>query len=331
MLRAELDVRKAVTAPRPELLVVVDNLGALLADHDKDMAGMTVIDDLARVYADGPAVGIRFAASADRTGSVPGPWAALTQQKLLLRLADPTEYGYFDVPRRAVPAFLPGRGIVAGSAQVLQIRWYGEDLAAAVAEVRAQWTKLPRSAPAVTALPSRITVAQLGAAARVHDDPMWIPIGLDDESLQPVGIQLYEQEHALIGGPPRSGRSTALCTVATLLRAADPALHVIGVAVRRSPLREHRGLSAVTTEYAVLARLIADCGDQPLVLLVDDAESVDDPAGVIDQLLRKRRPGTTRHRRRPYRCPSTLVRALEPDRAGQPQRTVAHPGRRPGR
>ncbi|MEK8174261.1 FtsK/SpoIIIE domain-containing protein [Streptomyces sp. M19] len=139
LLRREVDERK-VRGPEgfPDWLVLLDNLGALLSDFDKDVAGMNLIDELARVYADGPAVGVRFAVSADRSGAVPSAWSALTQTKLLLRLADPGEYGYFDVPRGSVPGYVPGRALVTANRQVIQIGWPGDDLAAAV-ECAARW------------------------------------------------------------------------------------------------------------------------------------------------------------------------------------------------
>ncbi|MGO4760210.1 hypothetical protein AB4212_68225, partial [Streptomyces sp. 2MCAF27] len=147
LLRRELDERKARgPAGSPDWLVLLDNLGALISDFDKDVAGMNLIEELARVYADGPAVGIRFAVSADRSGAVPTAWSALTQTKLLLRLADPAEYGYFDIPRNAVPSYVPGRALVAANRQVIQIGWPGEDLATAVAETAARWTGARRSA-----------------------------------------------------------------------------------------------------------------------------------------------------------------------------------------
>jgi hypothetical protein len=101
--------------------VLIDNFAAFLADYTKDAAGTRLTEDLQRVYADGPTVGIRFAVTADRAGAVPGPWAALTQQKLLFRLADPGDYGNFDVPRNAVPSPVPGRAVVGTTRQVIQV------------------------------------------------------------------------------------------------------------------------------------------------------------------------------------------------------------------
>ncbi|WP_432044505.1 FtsK/SpoIIIE domain-containing protein [Streptomyces asiaticus] len=288
LLRRELDERKARgPAGSPDWLVLLDNLGALLSDFDKDVAGMNLIDELARVYADGPAVGIRFAVSADRFGAVPSAWSALTQTKLLLRLADPGEYGYFDVPRNAVPTYVPGRAIVAANRQVIQIGWPGEDLAVAVAETATRWPGAQRSAPEIGLLPTDVPATALAIPPQTATDPWWLPIGLDSDTLGCAGLRLYEREHALVAGPQRSGRSTALCTIARLvMSSADAPPMVIGFAPRRSPLRDLPGLPALATTYDELEQTLGTLPlDRPALLLADDADTVDDERGFLERWL----------------------------------------------
>ncbi|NUP52977.1 MAG: hypothetical protein HOW97_37485, partial [Catenulispora sp.] len=290
-LRRELDARKAGAPPIPTL-VLIDNLGALTADFDKDVTGMSLMEDLARVYADGPAVGIRFAATADRSGAVPPAWAALTQQKLLLRLADPNEYSNFDVPRKSVPSFVPGRAVIAATRQIVQIAHPGEDLAAAVAAVADRWPQATRTAPPVGILPTEISLAQLATSPDLTTEPWQIPLGIGERTLAPVGLALYEHEHAIITGPSRSGRSLALCAVAqSVLTHPDPPA-VLAFAPRRSPLRDLPDPVRVITDYAALEpALAAETGR--LLVLVDDAETVEDPLSVLDGWLMK--AGTGRH------------------------------------
>ncbi|MER7790447.1 FtsK/SpoIIIE domain-containing protein [Streptomyces sp. NPDC097640] len=288
LLRRELDERKSRgPAGSPDWLVLLDNLGALISDFDKDVAGMNLIDELARVYADGPAVGIRFAVSADRSGAVPSAWSALTQTKLLLRLADPGEYGYFDVPRNAVPTYVPGRALVAANRQVIQIGWPGEDLTAAVADTAARWTGAERIAPEVGLLPTDVPATALTTPPQTATDPWWLPVGLDSDTLGCAGLRMYEREHALIAGPQRSGRSTALCTVARLvMSSADAPTTVVGFAPRRSPLRELPGLTALATTYDDLEQTLAALPlGRPALLLADDADTVDDERGFLEQWL----------------------------------------------
>ncbi|GAA2371878.1 FtsK/SpoIIIE domain-containing protein [Streptomyces cuspidosporus] len=291
LLRRELDERKAQgAAGRPDWLVLLDNLGALISDLDKDVAGMNTLDELARVYADGPAVGIRFAVTADRSGAVPSAWASLTRQKLLMRLADPTEYGYFDVPRGSVPGYVPGRAVVADSRQVIQIGWPGEDLAAAVADTAARFPDAPRTAPRIGLLPTDLSRADLGAELSAGGEPWWIPVGLDADTLGRAGLRLYEHEHALVAGPPRSGRSTALCTIAHLAQAAAEPPAVVAFAPRRSPLRDLPGPTVLVDRYDGLEEALAGCPG-PTLLLIDDADTVDDETGVVDRWLSSAGPG----------------------------------------
>lgn len=283
MLRRELDARKAGAQYVP-WLVLIDNLGALIADYDKDVAGMSLVEDLARVYADGPGVGIRFAATADRGGAVPHAWSTLTQQKLVMRLADPQEYGNFDLPRASVPRYVPGRAVVAATRQVIQIGFPGPHLPGAVDAVAARWPAVTRTAPGVGQLPREITAAQLGTRARAYHEPWEIPVGIGDRELSPVSLTLYEHEHALITGPPRSGRSQALCMIAQAVLAADNPPAVIAFAPRRSPVRHLMPPASVVTAYACLDDALA-AADSHTLVLVDDAETVDDGPGVLDRWL----------------------------------------------
>ncbi|MER5789512.1 FtsK/SpoIIIE domain-containing protein [Streptomyces sp. NPDC001980] len=292
LLRRELDARKSRgAADAPDWLVLIDNVGALISDFDKDVAGMNLIDELARVYADGPAVGIRFAVTADRSGAVPASWAALTLQKLLMRMADPGEYGYFDVPRGSVPTYVPGRAVVAANRRVIQIAWPGDDLDAAVTTTAARWAASPRTAPRIGLLPSEVPLTGLTTPASVAAEPWRVPVGVDADSLDCAALRMYEHEHALIAGPQRSGRSTALCTIARVVTATENPPAVIAFAPRRSPLRDLPGLTALATAYGDLAEtLLRPAG--PTLLLVDDADTVDDDHGTLENWLATAGPGS---------------------------------------
>lgn len=294
LLRRELDLRKAGGALRgatgatpARWLVLIDNVGSLRSELEKDFAGLSVLEELERVFADGPAVGLHILATGDRAGAIPSAWAALSRQKLLLRLADPGEYSSFEIPRNAVPGYVPGRALVAATRQVVQIGYPGEQLPPAVAEVAHRWPGAPRSAYPVVLLPERITADQLhlaGATAATGAEPWSIPVGFTDSNLTPAALKLYEHEHALIVGPPRSGRSSALITVAaTVLAGIDPPT-VVAFAPRRSPLRDLPAPVLVCTDYADLERMLTSIAGRTL-LLIDDADTVTDTLGVLDRFI----------------------------------------------
>ncbi|HEV3173311.1 MAG TPA: FtsK/SpoIIIE domain-containing protein [Actinocrinis sp.] len=296
MLRSELDARKAggavrgANAPAPaRWLVLIDNVGSLRSELEKDFAGLSVLDELGRIFADGPAVGLHIVATGDRAGAIPGAWAALSRQKLLMRLADPGEYSSFEVPRRAVPGYVPGRALVAATRQVLQIGHPRAGLAPAVAEIARRWSHVPGTAHPVVLLPERITHSQLrrsGAVAATGAEPWSIPVGFTDSNLAAAALRLYEHEHALIAGPPRSGRSSALLAIAaTVLAEPDPPT-VVAFAPRRSPLRELPAPVVACSDYTDLERTLDPVSGRTL-LLVDDADTVTDPLGVLDRWIAK--------------------------------------------
>ena len=300
LLRGELNARKAGGTVRDPLsgapariLVLVDNVGALRSELEKDYGGMSVLDDLERIFADGPAVGINVIATADRAGAIPGPWAALVQQKLLLRLADPADYAQFDVPRASIPAAVPGRAVVVSTRQIVQIGLAGTETASAVSAVSAHWRDAPRTAFSVRLLPERIDADKLRAAgvfAETGLEPWSIPVGFRDSNLSAASLRLYEQEHALIAGPARSGRSNALVAIAsTVLEGPEPPT-VVAFAQRRSPLRELAAPVVVCTEYAELEGILNAVSGRTL-LLVDDADTVTDAMGVLDRFMAKAGPG----------------------------------------
>lgn len=308
LLRRELDARKAGGAvsdgvrgasvgPAPaaaaRCLVLIDNVGSLRAELEKDFAGLGVLDELERIFADGPAVGLHIIATGDRAGAIPSAWVALSRQKLLLRLADASEYSSFDIPRNAIPGYVPGRALIVSTRQVVQIGHLGPDPASAVAAVARLWQGAPRTAQPVLLLPDLITADRLratGAVAAAGAEPWSIPVGFTESDLAPAALRLYEHEHALIAGPPRSGRSSALVAIAaTVLAGIDPPT-VVAFSPRRSPLRDLPEPVVVCHDYAQLEGTLASIGGRTL-LLVDDADTVTDSLGVLDRWLTKCGPG----------------------------------------
>ena len=120
---------------------------------------------------------------------------------------------------------------------------------------------------------------------------MWLPIGLGWTSLEPIGWPLRPGEHLLVAGPARSGRTTALCTAASVLGRLRPDWPVIAVGARQ-PLPSDAVASHVGPhDLSELAALLgSEHRDRPTVLLVDDADLLDDPSGVLATLLAAPRP-----------------------------------------
>ena len=152
----------------------------------------------------------------------------------------------------------------------------------------------PRPASPVDRLPERLAVEHLPRPSRggvVHGGEapaIWsLPIGLDGRTLDVCRVELHPGEHLLVAGSARSGRSSALVLLAQQVRAADPAARVL--TLDPSPLAPARSsagpsTSAARTSWPRRSRHpgALGTGEEPrAVLLVDDAELVDDPSSVL--------------------------------------------------
>lgn len=121
---------------------------------------------------------------------------------------------------------------------------------------------------------------------------MELTLGISDDDLGPAVLSLHGNDHAVVAGPARSGKTSTLALVATLVRAADPATVLVGVCDERSPLYPLEALDAAGTVSQLAQVLRAAPGDgRRWFVLVDDAPSVDDVDGVLGALVRSRRPG----------------------------------------
>ena len=304
-LRGELGVRRsmdpAARAGAPRIVLLLDGYGGFASEHS-DIGGDALREALARVWADGAELGIHVAIAADRLGAVPTALASLAQQRLAFQLADVADYAQFGLMRRAIPQFVPGRAVVGGSAQVIQVarpdpaRTLPEEVAARAGRLgRAGSGATPAEGgpPPVGVLPESVGIGALlgaGRAERGTGADMFIPFGIGDETLEPAGFELYEGDHAMIAGPARTGRTTALLVVAEVLSRLYPDIPLIGIATRRSALRECAALSRVITatdELGELGELVTELRDaeQLHVLLVDDADVVDDPTRGLSDLF----------------------------------------------
>ncbi|MEA2614964.1 MAG: segregation ATPase FtsK/SpoIIIE, family [Chloroflexota bacterium] len=294
-LRAELDRRKgrglAGAGGDPMIVLLIDNYSGFTAEY-QDIATVNVVDELVRIFSDGPEVGILTVLGGDRAGAIPPALASLTQQKLLLRLSDSQDYSAFGITRRQVPRFTPGRALITETAQVVQVARPSPSLAAAVGATAAAAPVATRPIPGVGVLPDQVPVIAVAPAARLGAPPWFIPLGVGERDLGPAGLSLFEGDHALVAGPARSGKSSVLCTIAEVVTRSRSGIVCVGIAPRRSPLRDSPDLDRLATEPAeVGALLTAVAGDgRPHLVLIDDADALDDGDGSISTLLRRGRP-----------------------------------------
>lgn len=291
-LRQELDRRRAAPGPHRRTVVLIDGLGSLRDEYD-DFDGMRLLESLYRVYAEGPEVDLWCAATTARSKSVPSAIDEVTTQKWLFRLADAYDYASAGVPAKAAPPAVPGRCVVTETKLQAHVAAPSAGLADAVAVVSARWSGAAPKQSVVGQLPEEVTVGELDAVASLTQEPWRIPVGVRESDLEPAVLEVYEGEHLLVAGPARSGKSTLLRAVAESIRVGASAegldVAVWGVGSRRSPLGE-AGLDRYETAGEGLAPLLASARvhQGPLVLLVDDAEQLDDSDQAIAGLLTAR-------------------------------------------
>jgi S-DNA-T family DNA segregation ATPase FtsK/SpoIIIE len=238
LLDERRDPKMVASATNPEVLVLIDGLGPLLQSL-ADASGLVVLDGIQRVLVEGPSVGIVTVLGVDRIGAVPAAVA-------------PAVGAVWDL----MGAGQPGRASEQPSGRRLQL--------VKVAETGGVGTSpRPCGGPApVEVLPSVVDVSALTPAIHDRSGVWMVPLGIgghDGEELGVVSLTVHPGEHVLVAGPPRSGRTTVLAMIADQAVAAGA--HVVRVEGRsRSPVLD----------------VGAPAGGQPVVLLVDDADRLDD-------------------------------------------------------
>lgn len=304
--------QRAAAAPEdrlPYLVFLVDRWEGFMASFD-ELDGGRLTQNVLRILREGPSVGLRAVVAGDRSALL-GRLPTTIEDKLILRMGDRNDYGLGGLQMKKMPDSMPaGRAFRNDSMVETQLALLDPDpsgpaqvkaLARIAAAARDRDAYVPRTQrPArVDVLPARITlreVLDLPAPPR-PSSPMWALVGVGGDELAPMGVDLDDDGPGfVIGGPARSGRSTALLTVAGSLLAGGSELVV--VTPRPSPLRHLAGapgvlgvLTGTPTEQDLYGLLDLALG--PVAVLVDDGELlVDAPcAPGFEAVLREGRDG----------------------------------------
>ncbi|MEJ7707567.1 MAG: FtsK/SpoIIIE domain-containing protein [Nocardioidaceae bacterium] len=251
-LRRQIDERKRLLAAAkpvqlrpvarsrtgaPRILVFVDSYAGFTSAFER-VDGGRLIDQLHRLVADGPAAGVHLVITADRRAAVPGALASVITSRLVLRMAERDDYVLLGVDQALVRgARLPaGRGFVQGSVEV-QVAVASDDPSAQgrAEEIRARALRAAElttaRSPRVDSMPTAVTRDVLPRGT----ERLVVSLGIGDRALEPWWVDL-RHDHLLVVGPPRSGRSTTLRTLASGLLDSDEPPALLLVATRRSPL-----------------------------------------------------------------------------------------------
>ncbi|MFI6519974.1 FtsK/SpoIIIE domain-containing protein [Spirillospora sp. NPDC050679] len=306
---AEQRAAVAATDRLPWMVLMLDRWEGFVAAFEHYDYGR-LVDQALRLLREGAAVGLRAVFTGDRTG-LGGQVSTVFDRRLILRMADPNDYGYAGLQDKQVPAAMPpGRALElmgpGAAPRESQIGLLGDDPSgtaqvAALQEIAracvTRYGRLPRRQRPihVDELPVRVTYREAMALDQEFLAPsaLWALVGVGGDTLAPVGVDLLNEGPGFaVAGPPRSGRSTTLRTIVHSL--LDPAVGgglvpVVLVTPRRSPLRllaGRPGVLGVLDGDADADDLTGAIGEEHrYVVVVDDAELLDETE--LDDALRE--------------------------------------------
>ncbi|MEV7236289.1 FtsK/SpoIIIE domain-containing protein [Streptomyces sp. NPDC051020] len=271
----------------PHLMLLLDRWEVFektLGEYD----GGNLLTAVQGLLRDGASVGVHVVLAGDRS-LFSSRLSSTTEDKLVLRLNDKAEYSFVGIPARTVPDDVPsGRALRAVDKAELQIGLLcaddsGAAQAAALQDIgaacRERDTEVPASARPfrIDELPDRLSAEEARPyAPERRPSALWALAAVGGDELVGLGPDLTVTPTFLVGGPQRSGRSTALLTMARSL--LDGGTPLVLAAPRRSPLRELAGVDGVLAlfegpdiEHDALEEALALASDG-VVVVIDDAD-----------------------------------------------------------
>lgn len=227
-----VEYRKLANMPdEKRIFVLVDGMSSFREAYEYSKLS-ALWDIFLQLATDGRPLGIHLVVSGDRPNSVPASLLASIQRRLVLRLSSEDDYLSMDVPKDVLgQASPPGRGLLGNLEVQLAVLGGNSNLAVQAREVHRLSEAMLRQgverAPQIERLPDQVDLEILPAGS--PDLPV---IGVDDETLQPA--EILAKGPLLLAGPPGSGRTVALVTLAYALRRSNPGVELIYVGSRRS-------------------------------------------------------------------------------------------------
>ena len=200
--------RRRAGATGPRLILMVDGMSSLEELHERVNRG-ELVEQLTRIARDGRTVGVHLVVAAHRRAEVRPSLAAALGCRIDLRFPTEDDASMASAPASAASRDLPpGRCLHEG--EVAQI---------AIADLGACGPLDPGGAgrssgapPSVPSLPERVSLDELGALD--PSAPWRCRVGMDADTLDTVALDLAHH-HAVVAGPSRSGRSSALAAIAS--------------------------------------------------------------------------------------------------------------------
>ena len=227
------DLRRRLTDRRhspSHRLLIIDGVGAFEAATAR-VNGGEALELLARLAIEGRAVDIHVVASAGRRSEVPPAIYSVLGQRIVLRCGTVDDAVMLGVPLDVAEGPIRA-GLAWCSGVAVQIATTDSDETASAVGSAARSGIQPGPVPRLPTLVRRSALAVRRASS------LWtLPIGLHGDDLTTVDLDLAHHA-AVVAGPPRSGRSAALTTIAEAARASGVPRRIL-VSAWHSPSTDH--------------------------------------------------------------------------------------------
>lgn len=260
----------------PRILLLLDGWETLTEISEETTLGR-LTDELLQLLRDGSAVGLYAAATGGRTLAT-GRVVSSFPRKLVLRLADSGDAVLLGMRETDFPESMPpGRALVCPDKLELQVATPAADLAGSVVAQHIATLGEGMTAGGVQRFAPMPEQYERTDLPRLDNQVM---LGIGGSEIAPVGLPLgsFRELAALVAGPPRSGRSTTLATIAHQL--SDRPVCWISGHGGLPPLPSHVDMPDLSDPSTFAAWLNAHPGG---AVLVDDLDEL--IGSPIDELL----------------------------------------------
>ena len=286
----EIDKRQSSGRGRTgfaEWVLAIDGLMAVRRNLD-DLTGSTLLATLDRVLAEGPPMGLVTVATVESGGGAAATMVNRFATRWIHHLDDPSEGGLYGVSSAAVPPPIPGRIFMPSAMLWAQV--YPPEMGC---RTQGYPQHSHHEIQRIEVLPPLVLTVELEriaevGAARNHNGPLLnLLIGVGSHDLHPARMEVSRGDHVMVLGPARSGRSLTAVQIARSWRRLHPEGTMLMMCGRR-------GVNALLSSGAVGEDVaIIDSSDLPnpaeltgaLLVIVDDAERVDDASGRLAGLI----------------------------------------------
>jgi S-DNA-T family DNA segregation ATPase FtsK/SpoIIIE len=259
----------------PRILLLVDAIGVFRDEYETGPYARW-FDVFQNIAAAGRQVGVHLVVTVERPQALPSALSAFIQRRLVLRQASENEYMSLNVaPDVFGVDSPPGRGVFEGKdVQVLVLggssstQHQADAAEHLAAQLRAADTKRRFTAEPIGRLAERIPLSSLPVF--VDSSPT---LGVSFDTLVPIGF--VTGETLVVTGPPQSGRSSAMATLAqSLVRSGKGRLVYFGGG--RSLLSGAVEWAAIATDDDAVTAAAADlsgalaAGDSYDAIFIED-------------------------------------------------------------